>query len=125
MPKLPDSYVPDRSTKTYPTEIGSQKFSPDNVDLFRLEKTSRLKTHFTSKFAELQSQYDKLMEEIELNERLYSAKQNFNPSPGHLYHLYVDDRGEEFLSIISPDEWKKFQFLGTFRYLSDGRWEAV
>jgi hypothetical protein len=35
--KLPDSYVPDRYTKSYPTEIGSQPFEPDNIELFKLD----------------------------------------------------------------------------------------
>ena len=35
--KVPDSYVPDRYTKSYPTEIGSQPFEPDNIDLFKLD----------------------------------------------------------------------------------------
>lgn len=121
--KLPDSFVPNRSSKEYPTEIGSQKFSPDDIQLFKLEKTSKLKHHFTSKFSELQSQYKTLMDEIQLNERLYKAKHNFEPIPSKSYHLYIKDTGEEFLSIISPEEWgNKFDYIGTYEFLSDGRW---
>ena len=121
--KLPDSFVPNRSSKEYPTEIGSQKFSPDDIQLFKIEKTSKLKHHFTSKFSELQSQYKTLMDEIQLNERLYKAKHNFEPIPGKSYHLYIKDEGEEFLSIISPEEWSnKFDYIGTYEFLSDGRW---
>ena len=85
MKEKPDSFVDDRRLKAYPTEIGSQKFSPDDIQLFKIEKTSKLKHHFTSKFSELQS--------------------------------------EEFLSIISPEEWgNKFDYIGTYEFLSDGRW---
>ncbi len=122
--KMPDSFVPDRSSKTYPTEIGSQKFSPDDIQLFKLEKTSKLKHHFSSKFSEIQEQYKILIDEINLNERLYKAKHNFEPIPGKKYHLYIKEGGEEFLSIISPEEWKnKFQYVGTYELLSDGRWK--
>lgn len=124
MEKKPDSFVDDRRLKAYPTEIGSQKFSPDDIQLFKLEKTSKLKHHFTSKFSEIQSQYKSLIDEIKLNERLYEAKHNFEPIPGKLYHLYIKDSGEEFLSIISPSEWKdKFEYVGTYEFLSDGRWK--
>ena len=34
----PDYYVEDRRLTEYPTEIGSQKFSPDDIQLFKLEK---------------------------------------------------------------------------------------
>ena len=38
MKKVPDSFVEDRRLKSYPTEIGSQKFSPDDIQLFKIEK---------------------------------------------------------------------------------------
>ena len=120
--KMPDSYVPDRKLKAYPTELGSQKFSPDDIQLFKLEKTSKLKHHFSSKFEEIQKEYQKLINEISINERLYLAKHNFEPISGHKYFLYEKD-GSEFLSIISPAEWgNKYKFIGKFQFLSDGRW---
>jgi hypothetical protein len=123
MKEKPDSFVEDRRLKSYPTEIGSQKFSPDDIQLFKLEKTSKLKHHFTSKFSELQSEYNKLIEEININERLYSSSHSFEPIPGKSYHLYIKENGEEFLSLISPTEWgDRFEYVGTFEFLSDGRW---
>jgi len=123
MKEKPDSFVDDRRLKKYPTEIGSQKFSPDDIQLFKLEKTSKLKHHFSSKFSELQSEYKKLIEEINTNERLYLAKHSFEPIPGKSYHLYIKESGEEFLSLISPKEWgDRFEYVGTFEFLSDGRW---
>jgi hypothetical protein len=58
--KLPDSFVPDRKLKSYPTELGSQKFSPDDISLFKIEKTNKLKHHYTSKFEEIQKEYQKI-----------------------------------------------------------------
>lgn len=120
--KLPDSYVPDRRLKEYPTELGSQNFSPDNIGLFKLEKTQKIKHHYASKFEELQKEYQKLINEISVNERLYLAKHSFEPLAGHSYYLYQKEN-EEFLSIISPQEWgNKYVFIGKFQFLSDGRW---
>lgn len=120
--KLPDFYVPDRKLKSYPTELGSQKFSPDDITLFKIEKTNKLKHHYTSKFEEIQKEYQKLMNEISINERLYLAKHNFEPIPGHSYYLYQKEN-EEFLSMISPEEWgNKYNYIGKFQFLSDGRW---
>jgi hypothetical protein len=123
--KIPDSYVPDRKLKSYPTEIGSQKFSPDDITLFKIEKTNKLKHHYTSKFEEIQKEYQKLMEEISINERLYLAKHNFEPIPGQSYFLYQKEN-TEFLSIISPKEWgNKYEYIGEFKFLFDGRWGKV
>lgn len=123
--KKPDSYVPDRRLKSYPTEIGSQKFSPDDITLFKVEKTNKLKHHYTSKFEEIQKEYQKLMSEISINERLYLAKHNFEPIPGHSYFLYQKE-DEEFISMISPSEWRnKYNYVGKFQFLSDGRWIEI
>jgi hypothetical protein len=120
--KLPDSYVPDRYTKSYPTEIGSQPFEPDNIELFKLDKTQNLKHHFVKKFDEIKSEYEKLMYEIQMNERIYKSKYNFVPIVGNLYYLY-QSKGEEFLSLISPEEWNhKYQFIGKYILQTDGRW---
>lgn len=126
MKKLPDSYVPDRKNKEYPTEIGSQKFSPDNIQLFKLDKAQKVKTYFNSKFDEIAKQYEDLLNEISINERLYKCKHNFEPVVGNAYYLYKKQNQEEFLSIISPDEWvHNFEFIGKFQLLSDGRWTKV
>jgi len=123
--KLPDSYVPERRLKEYPTELGSQNFSPDDIQLFKLEKTSKLKHHFSSKFEEIQKEYQKLIDEISTNERLYLAKHNFEPIPGHSYFLYQKET-EEFISMISPEEWgNRYQYIGKFQFLSDGRWIEI
>jgi len=120
--KLPDSYVPDRRIKAYPTEIGSQPFEPDNIELFKLDKTQKLKHHFVQKFDEIKSEYEKLMNEIQVNERIYKASYSFVPVVGYVYYLYQKE-DTEFLSIISPEEWNhRFEFIGKYVLQTDGRW---
>ena len=122
---MPDSFVENRLSKRYPTEVGGPKFEPDNISLFKIEKTSKIKKYYSSKFEEMTREYEKLMSEIQMNERLYMTSHNFEPTSGEIYHLYKKESGEEFLSLISPDQWKKFEFIGSFKFLSDGRWELV
>ena len=122
---MPDSFVENRLSKRYPTEVGGPKFEPDNISLFKIEKTSKIKKYYSSKFEEMTKEYEKLMSEIQMNERLYTASHNFEPTTGEIYHLYKKESGEEFLSLISPEQWEKFDFIGSYRFLSDGRWEKV
>lgn len=123
--KLPDSFVPNRRSKEYPTEIGSQKFSPDDIQLFKLEKTTKIRKFYTQKFDELAKQYESLLKDISINEMIYSAKHNFEPVVGESYFLYKKEEGN-FLSMISPTEWgNKFECLGKFQILSDGRWIEI
>jgi len=126
MKKIPDSFVPERKTKEYPTEIGSQNFQPDDIPLFKIEKTQKIKTYFTSKFDEIAKQYGDLLKEISINERLYSSRYSFEPVVSHSYFLYKDNKGDEFLSIISPSEWNyKFDYIGKYQLQTDGRWIEI
>lgn len=121
--KKPDSYVFDRSIKSYPTEIGSQPFKPDEIQLFKIDKSNKLKHHYVSKFEELKNEYQKLMEDISMNERIYESKYNFQPIVGKTYYLYEKNINDEFLSIISPSEWGyKYQLIGSYQLQTDGRW---
>jgi hypothetical protein len=61
------------------------------------------------------------MEEYEWNQLVYNAKFSFEPIIGEIYHLYRDHNGEDFLSLISPNEWNK-EHLGSFRLNSDKKW---
>jgi hypothetical protein len=124
--KKPDSYVFDRSLKTYPTEIGSQPFMPDEIDLFKLDKSNKLKHHYVSKFEELKSEYQRLMEDISMNERIYQSSYNFPPIVGQIYYLYKKENDDEFLSIISPIEWNnRYQIIGSYQLQTDGRWNEI
>ena len=62
------------------------------------------------------------MEEYEWNQLVYNAKFSFEPIIGEVYHLYRDKTGEDFLSLISPNEWNK-EHIGSFRLNSDKKWE--
>ena len=76
---------------------------------------------------EIKNEYIKLMEDISINEKIYKAKYSFQPIIGQDYFLYLNELGEEFLSIIAPQEWgrKKFEHLGTFQLQTDGRWVEI
>lgn len=123
--KRPDNFVEDKIIKSYPTEIGSQNFKPDDISLFKMVKNTKVKKYYSTKFEEIANQYELLMKDIQINERLYKSNHNFEPVTGEIYNLYKKESNEEFLSLISPDQWKKFEFVGSYKFLSDGRWEVV
>ena len=76
---------------------------------------------FENKFNELKFQYQKLMEEFEWNELVYNSKFSFEPVIGEIYHLYTADDGNNFLSLIGPNEWNR-EHVGTFKLNSDKKW---
>ena len=96
---------------------------PDEIELFKLDKSNKLKHHYVSKFKELKSEYQRLMEDISMNERIYQSSYNFQPIVGQIYYLYKKENDNEFLSIISPIEWNnRYQLIGSYQLQTDGRW---
>ncbi len=109
----------DAKLKSYPTTVGSQKFEPIVVDK---GDTIKVNKHFQSKFEELKGEWNKLVEEYEWTSLVYGSRYSFQPIVGETYHLYKED--DLFLSIIEPHQWDK-EHIGSFKLLTNGKWEKV
>jgi hypothetical protein len=64
------------------------------------------------------------MDDIVLNDMIYSSNMNFEPIVGHIYHLYENKKGEKFLSLIEPELWN-MPYLGTYKLNSDRKWVSI
>jgi hypothetical protein len=95
-----------------------------NVDLFKRNKSRTVQNHFETKFDEIKRRYEELLREVHINDLIYSAKYNFVPLVGKIYHLYQTNNGY-ILSLIEPDKWDKYPFIGSFRLASTDIWEKV
>ena len=111
----------DASKKEYPTTIGSPNFKPLVIDDENCIKATQ---YFKSKLTEIKNEYDKLVEEYKWNNRVYEAQCAFDPIVGEIYFLYERKDGGDFLSIISPNEWKQ-KYVGGFKLLNNGKWEHL
>lgn len=109
----------DAKLKSYPTTVGSHKFEPIVVDKSDSVKVNK---YFQSKFNELKSEYTKLVEEYEWTSLVYGSRYSFQPIVGETYHLYKGD--DLFLSLIEPQQWDK-EYMGSFKLLTNGKWEKV
>ncbi|KAL1428511.1 hypothetical protein MTO96_002881 [Rhipicephalus appendiculatus] len=73
----------------------------------------------------LQKQAYRILEEAQLNTRLHHAACNFKKVPGSVYYLYKRPNGQEYFSMIKPEEWGPqcpHEFLGGYRLESDFTW---
>jgi predicted transcriptional regulator len=66
----------------------------------------------------------------ELSMIVYSAKLNFQPVIGHIYHLYENNDGSYMISMVSPNEWgrgsKSFkQHTAKVQLLADHTWKEI
>lgn len=114
----------DAHLKTYATNLGAPVIRTDDVVAWKQRGINNVNKEFEHKFNVLKQQYENLMQEFEWNELIYNAKFSFEPILGEIYHLYRDEKGFNFLSLISPLEWNK-EHLGTFQLNSDKKWVAL
>lgn len=97
---------------------------PD-VDLFKKNKSQTVRNHFQAKFEELRKQYEELMMEVQINDLIYRARYSFVPVVGKVYFLYRVAEEDYILSLIEPEKWNKYEFLGAFRFASNDIWEPA
>lgn len=118
----------DKVTETpgilpYAHHVGSLPINPENMDGFKKRGIDNVNREILDRLKHLKDEYDKIMEEINWNEKVYKSKIMFQPLVGEVYYLYESNKGETFLSIISPEEWKQPNYIGSFKLNSELKWE--
>jgi hypothetical protein len=64
-----------------------------------------------------------LLTEFQDNELVWTSEMSFEPYMGCEVFVYQKESGQNFCSMISPEEWgNKFSFIGKFRLDSDHIW---
>lgn len=122
--KKPDSYVENAKLLPYGSNIGAPSIKIENIDGWKQYNASKVNKVFQSKYEELKNEYLKFIEEYEWNSLIYSAQYNFEPVVGETYHLYKRNNDEYFLSMISPEDWKR-EFIGSFRLDTKNKWNKI
>ncbi len=93
---------------TYGSNLGAPAIQADNVDGWKLAKIKDVNSDFEARYNELMAEAQKLKNEYEWNDLIYTRVQySFQPTVGHVYHLYSRDDESMFLSIIEPSNWDK------------------
>lgn len=108
----------------YATSVGAPVITTDDVVAWKSRGIHSVNKEFENKFQELQSAYQKLMDDYKWNELVDNAKFSFEPVIGETYHMYLGDDGIEFLSLIAPNEWNK-EFIASFKLNSDKKWVVL
>jgi len=108
----------------YASNVGAPVIRVNDVASWKVNGINRVNKDLASKFQDLKEEYTKLMNEFHWNELVYNARFSFEPVVGEVYHLYRNNQGKEFLSIISPNEWKQ-EYIGTTMLNSDRKWVLI
>jgi hypothetical protein len=83
----------DKTTETpgtlpYPHHVGSLPINPNDVEGFKRKGVDNVNREMLDRLKKLKDEYDKIMEEIDWNERVYKSKIMFEPLIGETYYLY-------------------------------------
>ncbi|QHI38475.1 hypothetical protein IMCC3317_38680 [Kordia antarctica] len=129
--KKPDNVVFDEETqkydaalKPYATGVGAPVITTPDTVTWKNVNIDKVNKQVKAKYEELKAEYDALMEKFEYNNLIYSAKFNFEPIVGEIYHLYRDKKQQSFLSIIAPNQCR-FDYVQSFRLNADKMWEVI
>ena len=106
------------------------------IDNWKPEQSTTVKSHFTEKFKELKEAYEGLVEDFNWNKIIYESEMLTEPVMGTTYHLYQringssHDVGTRFMSLISEDEWgdiSKYDidYIGSFKQDSRQKWNHI
>ena len=125
--KKPDLVVWNENKGYYQRELtyGSNQGAPaiklENVTGWKESQILSINKQFKSRYEELKEEFQKLVNEVNYNELVYSSNYSFIPVVGETYHLYSKDDGTTFMSLISPEQWNQ-KHLGTFKLDSTNKW---
>ena len=129
--KKPDNVVFNTETqkydaylKPYATSVGAPVITATDTIARKNRSINKLNHKVKTRFKEIKEQYDQLMQEFEDNRLINEAKFTFEPIIGQHYHLYMRENGDNFLSIIAPNECN-FNSIGSFYLNADQIWEKV
>lgn len=130
--KRPDNVVFDEDTQSYNasllpygTNIGAPSIQTTDLSTWKSNGVNSFNHVLKSKIENIKEEYHALLEEYEINQMVYKSKYEFEPIIGEVYHLYErDNTNENFLSIISPETWKR-KHLGSFKLNSEKVWSKI
>jgi len=129
--RYPDQIVWDEENEKfhanilpYATSLSGPKIEVDDIDLFKQKGANKLQKIFKSEFEEIIEKYNKLVDEVNLNDMIYNSIYAFEPVVGNIYHLYYGNNEEKFLSLISPNEWDK-EHIVSVKLNSDLKWVST
>jgi flavin reductase (DIM6/NTAB) family NADH-FMN oxidoreductase RutF len=127
-----DSVVFDKTTQTYNSSLlpygsslGAPSINATGVSNWKNSSINSFNHSLNDKIETIKKDYQRLIDEYQINELIYNSNMGFEPIIGKTYHLYLKENiDEHFLSIIPPDSWNK-KCLGSFKLNADKVWQKA
>jgi hypothetical protein len=108
----------------YGSNVGAPAIKLEDVTGWKANQANEANKQFKTKYEELKAEFNRLVDEVNWNELVYSSQYSFIPVTGETYHLYISKLDKLFLSLISPNEWNQ-QHIGSFKLDSTHKWIKI
>ncbi len=134
--KMAEKVAEKPGSLSFPHSVGGAVIKPEDKGKIKGRAMSAMKEQTEMQLHQLYEQMHTLAlqakaikKRVEISERIYLSKMNFEPIIGHIYYLYEQKDGQDLLSMIAPEEWGKDMpyksYLSTVRLLADHTWEVL
>lgn len=108
----------------YPHHVGAPKIVPTDLTPFKRNGTDKANKIFDTRYKELIKEVESLQESFIITQEVYESSYRFEPNVGEIYHLYEDNNGGKYLSLIEPTSWSK-KHLYSAILNSDMTWTKI
>jgi hypothetical protein len=119
---MPPKEDPIKSLLPYDTSRGGQVIEQIDLSIINSNRKSKLFNYASSKMEDIKKQYEDTIALWKWNEFVDSFNIGFEPVVGKIYYMY--DTHSKFISILSPNEFKK-ECVGITKLNTDGYWEKL
>lgn len=120
----------------YASNVGGVVIKPEDTGKIKGRAVKAMEQQTEMQLRQIQKQIELLARQAksiqsrtEISYRIYEAVMGFEPLIGQIYHLYKQEDGSHFMSLIAPHEWGKTQgdrsFVATIKMLADHTWEVL
>lgn len=114
----------DAALKPYATNVGAPKITTTDTTGWKIRSITKINHKMSAGYLKLKAEYQKMMDEFEYNSLIFNSDFSFEPVISEVYHLYQREKGNNFLSLIAPDQCN-FKHIGSFYLNADQTWEKV
>ena len=122
--KKPDNVADAPNILPYGSNVSAPAIVLPDVGGFKTGRGIEAKHHLEGKLEEIKQEYYRLAKLAEDTQLVYQARFNFVPIVGETYHLYYTGT-EYILSLIEPERWNRYEFIGSYRLETDSVWKYV
>ena len=133
--KMKEGTTENPGTLSFPHHSGSAIIKPTDKGKIKGRAVSAMHQQTENQMGQIYEQMQLLAQQaknlqnrVEISERIYLAKINFEPLINHTYYLYEDPKGTDMLSLIAPEEWgrsSKMKYMATVKLLADHTWDIL